>query len=132
MFLDKAGGWIRMQEEHIWMKMFQITEDIGALLCASLNIVLCLLETFTSLLANLAYQSNSPIICRFMPEAYAQPCLGIHSLDLAHTLPLNSCRKAKDILKEAILCSTGGSTATTARTGLSTSTSTAPTQIERY
>ena len=29
-FLDKAGGWIRVQEERIWMMMFQITGDIGA------------------------------------------------------------------------------------------------------
>ena len=130
-FLDKAGGWIRAQEERIWMTMFQITGDIGAPLCASLDIVLYLLETLPSFPANLMYQSNSPIICRFVPEAYAQPWLGLHSLDLAHTLPLNSRRKAEDILKEAILCSTGGSAAATVRTGPSASTSTAPTQIGR-
>ena len=39
-FLDKAGGWIRAQEEHIWMMMFQITGDTGAPLSASLDIVL--------------------------------------------------------------------------------------------
>ena len=44
-FLDKAGGWIREQEEHIWMMMFRITGDIGVPLCASLNILLHLLET---------------------------------------------------------------------------------------
>ena len=130
-FLDKAGGWIRAQEECIWMTMFQITGDIGAPLCASLDIVLHLLETLPSFPANLTYQSNSPIICGFVPKAYAQPWLGLHSLDLAHTPPLDSHRKAKDILKEAILCSTGGSAAATVRTGLSTSTSTAPTQIGR-
>ena len=130
-FLDKAGGWIRVQEEHIWMMMFQITGDIGVPLCASLDIVLHLFETLPSFPANLTYQSNSPIICGFTPEAYAQPWLGLNSLDLAHTPPLNSHRKAKDILKEAILCSTGGSAATRVRTGLSTSTSTAPKQIGR-
>ena len=72
-FLNKTGGWIREQEEHIWTMMFQITGDIGAPLCASLNILLRLLETLPSFPANLAYQSNSPIICRFAPEAYAQP-----------------------------------------------------------
>ena len=113
------------------MMMFQITGDIRAPLCASLNIVLHLLETLPSLLANLAYQSNSPIICGFMPEAYAQPWLGLHGLDHAHTLPLDSCRKAEDVLKEAILHSTGGSTAATVRTGPSASTSTAPTQIKK-
>ena len=130
-FLDKAGGWIRVQEEHIWTTMFQITGDIGVPLCAILDIVLSLLKTLPSLLENLTYQSNSPIICGFAPEAYVQPWLGLHSLDLAHTQPLNSCRKAEDVLKEVILCSTGGSTAATARTGPSASTSTAPIQIER-
>ena len=129
--LDKAGGWIRAQEESIWMTMFQITGDIGATLCASLNIVLHLLETLPSFPANLMYQSNSPIICRLAPKAYAQPWLGLHSLDFAHALPPDSCRKAKDILKEAILHSTGGSVAATGRTDLSASTPTAPTQFER-
>ena len=127
-FLDKAGGWIRAQEECIWAMMFQITGDIGAPLCASLNIVLHLLETLPSFPANLAYQSNSPIICGFVPEAYAQPWLGLHSLDFAHALPLDSCKKAEDALKEAILRSTGGGAATTVGTGLSASTSTAPIQ----
>ena len=114
------------------MMMFQITGDIGVPLCASLNIVLHLLETLPSFLANLAYQSNSPIICGFAPKAYAQPWLGLHSLGFAHALHLNSHRKAEDILKEAIILSTGSGTATTARTGLSTSTSTAPTQIKYW
>ena len=113
------------------MMMFQITGDIGVPLCASLDIVLHLLETLSSFPANLTYQSNSPIICGFAPEAYAQPWLVFHSLDLAHTLPLNSCRRTEDVLKEAILHSTGGSAAATVRTGLSASTSTAPTQIRR-
>ena len=69
------------------------------------------------------------MITGFAPEVYAQqPWLGLHSLDLAHTLPPYSCRKAKDVLKEAILHSTGGNAATTVSTGLSTSTSTAPKQ----
>ena len=41
-FLNKAGGWIREQEEHIWTKMFEITGDAGTPLCTSLNIMLCL------------------------------------------------------------------------------------------
>ena len=126
-FLDKAGGWIRAQEERIWMMMFQITGDTGTPLCASLDIVLHLLETLPSFLANLSYQSNSPIICGFAPEAYAQPWLGLHSLNLACTPSFDSCRKAEDVLKEAIVHSTGGGAATTVRTGPSTSSSTAPT-----
>ena len=113
------------------MMMFQITGDIGAPLCASLNIVLHLLETLPSFLANLAYQSNSPIICGFAPEAYAQPWLGLHRLDFAHALPPNSCRKAEDILKEAILHSTGGGPPTTVGMGPSASTSTAPIQTKQ-
>ena len=69
--------------------MFQITGDIAAPLCASLDIVLRLLETLPSFPANLAYQSNSAIICGFVPKAYAQLWLGLHSLDLAHTLSLD-------------------------------------------
>ena len=130
-FLDKTGGWIRVQEECIWMMMFQITGDTGAPLCASLNIMLHLLDTLPWFPANLLYQSNSPIICKFAPEAYAQPWLGLHSLNLACTPSFNSCRKAKDVLKEAIIRSTVGGAASSVRTGLSASTSTAPTQIKR-
>ena len=130
-FLDKAGGWIREQEERIWTMMFQITGDIGAPLCASLDVLLCLLETLPSFLANLSYQSQSPIICGFVPEAYAQPWLGLHSLNLPHTPSFDSRRKAEDVLKEAIIRSTGGGVAATARTDPSASTSTAPTQISR-
>ena len=64
-FLNKTGGWIREQEECIWTKMFEITGDSGAPLCTSLDIMLCLLDTLPSFLANLSYQSNSPIICGF-------------------------------------------------------------------
>ena len=129
-FLDRTGGWIRALEERIWMMMARITKDLRAPLCASLAIVFCLLDTFPSFPANLAYQNTSPIITGFVPKAYAQqPWLGLHSLDLTHTLPPDSHRKAEDILKEAILCSTGGKAATTVSTGPSTSTSTAPNEL---
>ena len=111
--------------------MFQITGDIGAPLCASLDVLLRLLETLPLFPANLAYQSQSPIICRFTPKAYAQPWLGLHSLNLPHTPSFDSHRKAEDVLKEAIIRSTGGGVAATARTDPSASTSTAPTQISR-
>ena len=107
--------------------MLWITKDLRAPLCAGLNIVLHLLDTLPSFPANLTYQSSSPIVTGFVPETYGQwPWLGLHSLDLAHILPPNSCRKVEDILKEAILRSTGGNAATTVSTGLSASTSTAP------
>ena len=45
-FLDKAGGWIRKQEEHIWVMMFQITGDIRQChYVPASDILLCLLET---------------------------------------------------------------------------------------
>ena len=126
-FLDKAGGWIRVQEECIWTTMFQITGDIGSPLCAGLAIVFHLLDTLPSFPANLAYQSTSPMITGFVPEVYAQrPLLGLHSLDLTHTPPPDSHRKAKDVLKEAILHRTGGNAAATVSTGPSASTSTVP------
>ena len=130
-FLDKAGGWIREQEERIWTMMFQITGDIGAPLCASLDVLLRLLDTLPSFPPNLSYQSQSPIICGFAPEAYAQPWLGLHSLDLPHTPSFDSRRKAEDILKEAIIHSTWGGVVSTARADPPTSTSTAPTQALR-
>ena len=128
--MDRTEGWIRVQEEHIWTTMVQITKDLRVPLCAGLAIVFCLLDTLPSFPANLAYQSTSPIITGFTPKAYAQrPWLGFHSLDLAHTLPPDSHRKAEDILKEAILCSTGGNAATTVSIGPSAST--APKQTGR-
>ena len=111
------------------MMMFQITGNIGAPLCDGLGIVFCLLDTLPSFPANLAYKSTSPMITGFAPVVYAQQAwLGLHSLDLAHTPLPNSHRKAKDVLKEAILHSTGGNAATTVSTGLSASTSTPPKQ----
>ena len=102
----------------------------GAPLCASLAIVFHLLDTLPSFPANLTYQSTSPMITGFTPEVYAQhPWLGLHSLDLTHTpCHHDSCRKAEDVLKEAIFCSTGGNAATAVSTGPSASTSTAPKQ----
>ena len=106
MFLDKAGGWIREQEERIWTTIFQIAGDTGAPLCATLDVLLCLLDTLPSFPPNLSYQSQSPIIWGFAPEAYAQPWLGLHSLNLPHAPSFDSRRKAEDVLKEAIICST--------------------------
>ena len=83
-FLDKAGGWISEQEERIWTTIFQIAGDTGVPLCACLNVLLCLLDTLPLFPPNLSYQSQSPIICGFAPDAYAQPWLGLHSLNLPH------------------------------------------------
>ena len=74
-FLDRAGGWIRAQEEQIWTMMLGITEDIGVPLCAGLAIVFCLLDTLPSFPANLTYQSTSPMITGFVPKVYAQRAL---------------------------------------------------------
>ena len=113
-FLDRTGGWIRVQEDCIWMTMVQITQDLGAPFSAGLTIVFCLLDTLPYFPANLTYHSTSPIITGLTPKAYAQwPWLGLHSLDLAHTPPPDSHRKAEDVLKEAILCSTRGNAAAT-------------------
>ena len=105
-FLDKAGSWIREQEERIWTTIFQIVGDTGAPLCACLDVLLCLLDTLPLFPPNLSYQSQSPIICGFVPEAYAQPWLGLHSLNLPHAPSFDSRRKAEDVLKEAIIRST--------------------------
>ena len=95
-FLDKAGSWICEQEERIWTTVFQIVEDTGAPLCACLDILLRLLDTLPSFPPNLSYQSQSPIICGFLPAAYAQPWLNLHSLNLPHAPSFDSGRKAED------------------------------------
>ena len=130
-FLDKAGGWIRELEERIWTTIFQIVGDTGAPLCAALNVLLRLLDTLPSFPPNLSYQSPSPIICGFAPEAYAQPWLGLHSLNLPHAPSFESRGKAEDVLKEAIICSTRGRAVTTARADPAASTSTAPAQVPK-
>ena len=130
-FLNKTGAWIREQEEHIWTKMFEITGDAGTPLCTSLDIMLCLLDTLPSFPSNLSYQSNSPIICGFAPEAYAQPWLGLHSVDLACLPSFQNRKKATAVLKEALIQSTGGGTVSRASAGPSASTSTEPTQIKK-
>ena len=113
------------------MMLLQITRDLGAPLSAGLHIVLHLLETLPSLPANLAYQSNPPTMCGFVPEAYAQPWLGPFNLDPTYIPSLNSHRRAQDVLKEAILCSTKGNASATAITGPSTSISMTPQQMGR-
>ena len=125
-FLDKMGGWIREQEERIWTMIFQIAGETGAPLCATLDVLFRLLETLPSFPPNLSYQSQSPVICRFAPEDYAQPWLGLHSLNLPHPPSFDSCRKTEDVLKEAIIHSTRGSTVAKARALPPASTSTAP------
>ena len=125
-FLDKTGGWIREQEERIWTMIFQIAGETGAPLCATLDVLFRLLETLPSFPPNLSYQSQSPVICRFAPKDYAQPWLGLHSLNLPHPPSFDSCRKTEDVLKEAIIHSTRGSTVAKARALPPTSTSTAP------
>ena len=128
-FLDKAGSWIREQEEYIWTMIFQIVGDTGAPLCACLNVLLHLLDTLPSFSPILSYQSQSPIICGFAPEAYAQPWLGLHSLNLPDAPSFDSCRKAEDVLKEDIIHSTQGGPVSKVRVIPPTSTSTAPVQV---
>ena len=94
-------------------------------------VLLCLLDTLPLFPPNLSYQSQSPIICGFMPKAYAQPWLGLHSLNVPHAPSFDSCRKAEDVLKEAIICSTRGGAVTTSRADPPTSTSTAPAQVSK-
>ena len=130
-FLDKTGGWIRRQEERIWTMIFQIAGETGAPLCATLDVLFCLLDTLPSFPPNLSYQSQSPVICRFAPEAYAQPWLGLHSLNLPHPPSFDSRRKAEDVLKEAIIHSTRGGVVTKMRVLPPASTSTAPAQVSK-
>ena len=52
-------------------------------------------------------------------------------MDLACLLSFKSCKKATNVLKEAIIQSTRGGVVSRVRAGPSASTSTAPTQIER-
>ena len=111
--------------------MFEITGDTGTPLCTSLDIMLRLLDTLPSFLVNLSYQSNSPIICGFAPEAYAQPWLGLQGVDLACLPSFENHKKATDVLKEAIIQSTGGGTVSRASAGPSASTSTEPTQVKK-
>ena len=129
--LDKVGGWIHEQEEHIWTTVFQVVEDTGVPLCAFLDILLCLLDTLPSLPLNLSYQSQSPIICGFSPAANAQPWLGLHSLNLPHAPSFDSGRKAEDVLKDAIICITRGGPVGKARVIPAASTSTAAVQVSK-
>ena len=114
-FLDRTGGWIWEQEERIWTAVFQIAGDTGAPLCAMLDIVFCLLDTLPSFPPNLSYQRQSPVLCGFAPEAYAQLWLGLHSLKLPHPPSFDSRRKAEDVLKDAIVCSTQSGAVASAR-----------------
>ena len=130
-FLDKVGGWIREQEEHVWTTVFQIVEDTGAPVCALLNILFCLLDTLPSLPPNPSYQSQSPLTCGFSPAAYAQPWLGLHNLNLPHTPSFDGGRKARDVLKDAIIRSSQGRPVSKARVIPAASTSTAPVHISK-
>ena len=125
-FLNKVGCWICEQEERVWTTVFQIVEDTGAPVCAFLDILFCLLDTLPSLPPNLSYQSQSPLTCGFSPVAYAQPWLGLHNLNLPHAPSFDGSRKARDILKDAIICSSQGRPVSKAKVIPAASTSTAP------
>ena len=56
---------------------------------------------------------------------------GLHSLNLPHTPSFDSCRKAEDVLKEAIIRSTRGGPVSKARVIPPASTSTAPIQVSK-
>ena len=129
-FLDKAGGWIREQEEQIWTMMFQNNRGHwSAIMCQPRHFApspgntplisgkRCIPEPVTHHLRVCAQSLWSALVRASQPESSS------HSFD--------SRRKAEDILKEAIICSTGGGVAATVRTDPSASTSTAPTQISR-
>ena len=129
-FLNKTGGWIREQEEHIWRKMYEITGDAGTPLCASLDIMLCLLDTLPLFLANLSYRihpSYAVLHLKLMPS----PGWGFLAWIWHAILSFKNHKKAKDVLKEAIIQSTGGGTVSRASAGPSASTSTEPTQIKK-
>ena len=130
-FLDRVGGWIREQEERVWTKVFQIVEDTGTPVCAFLDILFRLLDTLPSLPPNLSYQSLSPLTCGFSPAAYAQPWLGLHNLNLPHAPSFDGGRKAKDVLKDAIIRSTRGRPVSKARVIPAASTSTAPIHVSK-
>ena len=74
-----------------------------------------LLDTLPSLPLNLSYQSQSPLICGFYPTAYAQPWLGLHNLNLPHAPSFDGGQRARDVLKEAITCSSQGRPVSKAR-----------------
>ena len=96
-----------------------------------LDVLFRLLDTLPSFPPNLSYQSQSPVICGFAPEAYAQPWLGLHSLNLPHPPSFDSCRKAEDVLKEAIIRSTRSGAVGKARVIPPASTSTAPVPVSK-
>ena len=82
-FLDKAGG-DKEQEERIWMMVFQITGTLEHHYVPAS--IFCSVPGNTPLVSGKpCVPEQSPIICGFAPKAYAQPWLGLHSLNLAHS-----------------------------------------------
>ena len=72
---------------------------------------------------------SHPSLAGSLPAAYAQPWLGLHNLNLPHALSFDGGRKARDILKDAIIHSSQGRPVSRARVIPATSTSTAPETI---
>ena len=116
-------------EEHVWTTVFQIVEDTGAPVCAFLDILFHLLDTLPSLPPNLSYQSQSPLTCGFSPAVYAQSWLGLHNFNLPHAPSFDGGQKARDVLKDAIICSSQGRPVSKVRVIPAASTSTAPVHI---
>ena len=66
---------------------------------------------------------------RILSRAYAQPWLGLHNLNLPHAPSFDGSRRARDILKDAIIRSSQGRPVSKARVIPAASTSTAPKTI---
>ena len=74
---------------------------------------------------------NHPSFAGLRPKTYAQPWLGLHSLNLPHAASFDSRRKAEDVLKEAIIRSTRSRAVAAARADPPASTSTAPAEVSK-
>ena len=102
-FLKDSKEAIEALHDHIWMVVLMVMEDAGAPVSKGLGITVCLVDMLPTILIHLAFYSSTPGLTSFTPEVYAAwSWFRTDVLDLMHTQPLQSDRKALDVLCEEI------------------------------
>ena len=102
-FFTESEDATEVFHDHIWTVVVKVMEDSGKPMANGLGITMHLVDMLPTIPIYLAFHSSTPGLTRFMPEVYAaQPKFRMDALDFSHMPPLQSDRKALDVLHEEI------------------------------
>ena len=103
-FFTESEKAIEALHDRIWTVILKVMEDTGTSVSKGLGIAVHLVDMLPTIPIHLAFHSSTPGLTSFMPEVYAtRPWFRTDILDLTHMPPLQSDRKALDVLCEEIV-----------------------------